>query len=80
MNRYVESFSVFGILLLIASLFLLSGCNLFARKPDISPLCKSECPDLSPLPDPTFGATTSALKRNADIYYNCRTACQGPQK
>jgi hypothetical protein len=58
----------------------LVGCSYFTKKPDTNALCVSECPDLTALPDDTFGSTTKALKENADIYYNCRKACQGMKK
>ena len=55
----------------------LSGCGFFAKKPtDQNPLCKSECPDLTALPDDSFGATSKKLKEVADQYYLCRAACQ----
>lgn len=59
---------------------LLSGCGFFAKKPDPNPLCKAECPDLTALPDDSFGATSKKLKETADTYYNCRKACQEQRK
>ena len=58
----------------------ITGCGYFTKKPDTNALCLSECPDLMALPDDTFGSTSKALKENADIYYNCRKACQGAKK
>ena len=54
----------------------LVGCGMFSKKPDSNALCISECPDLLPLPDDTFGSTSKALIETANTYYNCRKACQ----
>jgi hypothetical protein len=66
--------------LLFVSLFMLSGCGYFTKKPDTNALCISECPDLTALPDDTFGTTSRALADVANTYYNCRRACQPPKK
>jgi len=58
----------------------LSGCGYFTKKPNTNALCISECPDLTALPDDTFGSTSKALMDTANIYYNCRKACQGTKK
>ena len=54
----------------------LSGCGYFTKKPDSNALCIAECPDLTALPDDTFGSTSKALIETANTYYNCRKACQ----
>lgn len=54
----------------------LVGCGYFTKKPDTNALCIAECPDLTALPDDTFGSTSKKLKEVADQYYLCRAACQ----
>jgi len=66
-------------LLSVVAISFISGCGYFTKKPDTNALCISECPDLMALPDDTFGSTSKALAENANIYYNCRKACQ-PKK
>ena len=61
-------------------LLSLSGCGYFQKKPDTNALCISECPDLTVLPDDTFGSTAKALADTANTYYNCRKACQTSKK
>lgn len=53
-----------------------SGCGYFTKKPDTNALCIAECPDLTALPDDTFGATAKKLADTANQYYLCRAACQ----
>ena len=42
-----------------------------------SPLVVSNCPDLTPLDDDSFGATKIKLVEVAGIYYKCRAAALG---
>ena len=42
--------------------------------PSVSPLVQAMCPPLTPLDDPSFGATTRKLVEVAGIYYKCRAA------
>ena len=42
--------------------------------PSVSPLVQAMCPPLTPLDDPSFGATTRKLVEVAGIYHRCRTA------
>ena len=55
---------------------LLMGCNSLTKpSPEpISPLVIANCPKLTPLTDPSFGATTTKLIEVAGIYYRCREA------
>ena len=40
-------------------------------------LAEASCPELTPLQDETFGATSAKLVEVAGIYYQCRTAVLG---
>lgn len=42
-----------------------------------SPLVMAECPPLTPLNDPSFGATTAKLVDLAGQYRKCREAALG---
>lgn len=66
--------------LILAISIHVTGCGYFTKKPDANALCIAECPDLTALPDDTFGATAKALIDTANTYYNCRKACQGLKK
>lgn len=54
----------------------LSGCSTNPSRPDPqpSPLVVANCPELTPLADDSFGATTLKLVEVAGIYYRCRAA------
>lgn len=45
-----------------------------SRAPKPSPLVVASCPVLTPLSEPTFGATTAKLVEVAGQYYLCRAA------
>jgi len=44
--------------------------------PQQSPLVVSECPEIQPPTDDTFGATTRAYSSLVTQYRKCKTACQ----
>jgi len=60
--------------IVIASIPLL-GCS-SSTKPLLrqDPLIVASCPDLTPLSDNSFGATTAKVIEIAGIYYACRAA------
>ena len=64
------------VFILATTILSLSGCGYFTKKPDTNALCIAECPDVTALPDDTFGSTSKKLKEVADQYYLCRAACQ----
>ena len=56
---------------------LLSSCNAsmpLSPAPNPSPLVLASCPPLTPLADPSFGATTLKLVEVAGQYRECRAA------
>lgn len=58
-----------------------TGCAWLTRHltpPGPSPLVVASCPKLTPLLDPSFGATTEKLVEVAGIYYECRAAAGVP--
>lgn len=57
------------------SLFLV-GCASLTKPsvPVVSPLLTANCPELVPLSDDSFGATTLKLIEVAGQYYKCRAA------
>ena len=59
----------------LLALTLITGCSASTKPllhPD--PLVIASCPDLTPLSDKSFGATTEKLVEVAGIYYECRAA------
>lgn len=58
-------------LAIIALCLLLAGCPSAMRT---DPLLSASCPPLTPLADPTFGATTLKLIEVAGQYRECRCA------
>lgn len=56
--------------------FMLTGCETLTKRSPAgpSPLVKASCPELTPLTDESFGATTSKLVEVALQYRECRTA------
>lgn len=46
----------------------------------VSPLAIALCPELTPLNDTSFGATTNKLVEVAGIYHECRTAALAEAK
>jgi hypothetical protein len=52
----------------------LRGVNEALRASGPSPLVVASCPELTPLGDDTFGATTSKLVEVANYYRDCREA------
>ena len=59
----------------------LSGCSSLTPRlpPAPNPLLTVSCPDLTPLADDSFGATTLKLIEVAGIYYRCRAAALGSE-
>lgn len=57
---------------------MLTACAASTRRspapPSPSPLVVSSCPELAPLTDPSFGATTLKLIEVAGQYRECRAA------
>ena len=62
-----------AVLPVMCALLMLTACAT-STPPSVSPLILASCPPLTPLDDPSFGATTRKLVENAGIYYRCRTA------
>lgn len=60
--------------LCIASVLTLQACSTTSTPPSANPLIEASCPPLTPLDDPSFGATTRKLVEVAGIYYRCRAA------
>jgi hypothetical protein len=55
----------------------LTGCNWSIRPSpgaQPNPLIVANCPELTPLTDDSFGATTLKLIEVSGIYYRCREA------
>lgn len=59
-------------LAIIALCLLLAGCCF--KRPPADPLVIASCPELTPLTDPSFGATTLKLISLAGTYNECRCA------
>lgn len=59
------------------SAFTLLGCASPSTRPLPDPLVVASCPDLTPLEDDTFGATTRKLVEVAGLYHQCRAAALG---
>jgi len=59
-------------LAIVAMCLLLAGCCF--KRPPTDPLLSASCPPLTPLADPTFGATTLKLIETAGQYRECRCA------
>lgn len=54
---------------------LLTACGSSTRPlQHPEPLVIASCPELTPLSDNTFGATTAKVVEIAGIYYQCRAA------
>ena len=54
---------------------LMQGCAVSTKPlPHPEPLVIASCPDLTPLADKSFGATTEKLVEVVGIYYECRAA------
>ena len=62
-----------------ACILMLSGCASIRPSPASgpSPLVLASCPELTPLADSTFGATTEKLLQVAGQYRECREAALG---
>ncbi len=62
----------------IASMTL-TGCGSSTKlsRPEPNPLLTVSCPELTPLTDASFGATTIKLIEVAGLYYRCRAAALG---
>ena len=60
----------------VIAVTILPGCGVLTKpsRPPANPLIAASCPDLTPLTDDSFGATTLKLIEVAGIYYRCRTA------
>ena len=59
-----------------------AGCSSLTKRshPEPNPLLKASCPDLTPMTDDSFGATTLKLIEVSGIYYRCRSAALGTDK
>ena len=59
-----------------------SSCSTTRYAQDVgpSPLVIASCPELTPLTDNTFGATTNKLVEVAGQYYECREAALAGKK
>lgn len=56
---------------------MLTGCGTLSTRPSAdgpSPLVQASCPQLTPLSDDTFAATSLKLIEVAGIYHECRAA------
>lgn len=56
------------------------GCSssMTRSEPPANPLIRANCPELVPLTDDSFGATTLKLIEVAGVYYRCREAALKP--
>lgn len=55
----------------VVTLFFLAGCD---PRMKTDPLITASCPPLTPITDPSFGATTLKLIETAGQYNVCRCA------
>ena len=66
---------IFGILFIVAVTTTACSTMPWHREPPKpNPLITANCPDLTPLSDDSFGATSLKLIEVAGIYYRCREA------
>lgn len=58
---------------------ILTGCASSTKRSETppNPLLSISCPQLVPLTDPSFGATTLKLIEVAGVYHRCRAAVLG---
>jgi len=64
-------------LCILSASMILQGCSSLTTRstpPTVSPLVRANCPELVPLTDDSFGATTLKLIEVAGQYYRCRAA------
>lgn len=64
-------------LTIIALCCALAACCPNPPKAEVSPLVISNCPEIQPPADDTFGATTYTLIQQAGQYRKCRAAALG---
>ena len=60
---------------------LIASCSSSTQPlPEVSPLLIASCPELTPMTDSDFGATTKKLLEVIQIYHTCRTAALAETK
>ena len=63
-------------LFIVTALILLTGCGCLTKPSPgaLNPLVVAACPELTPITDPSFGATVAKLGQVAGQYRECRAA------